>query len=42
MYEEIIRYLEATGKSISTLMRHITLDYLRFKKVVSEAETNGR
>ena len=40
MYEDILKYLKFTGETISTMMRHITVDYLRFKKVLDEAE-NG-
>ncbi|KKM17251.1 hypothetical protein LCGC14_1677690 [marine sediment metagenome] len=34
MYMDLIKYLETTKTSISELMRHITYDYLRFKKVI--------
>lgn len=41
MYEDIMRYLEDTKTSISTLMRHITVDYLRFKNVISKVEESN-
>ena len=41
LYEDIIKFLKGTEETISTLMRHITYDYLRFKKVIKEAENNG-
>lgn len=38
MYEDIMKYLKNTGETISTLMRHMTYDYLRFKKAIQETE----
>ena len=36
MYESLINYLEHANKSISTFMREITYDYLKFKKIMKE------
>jgi len=36
MYESLIKYLEHANKSISTFMREITYDYLKFKKFIKE------
>lgn len=37
MYKKLIKYLKDTEQSISTLMRHITFDYLMFKRAIQEA-----
>ncbi len=36
MYESLIKYLEHANKNISTFMREITYDYLKFKKVLKK------
>ena len=36
MYESLIKYLEHANKNISTFMREITYDYLKFKKFIKE------
>ncbi len=42
LYEDMMNYLKGTGESISVLMRHITFDYLKFKKAVQEVESNDK
>ncbi|KKM61870.1 hypothetical protein LCGC14_1527390 [marine sediment metagenome] len=41
LYEDTLELIKNTNESISALMRHILYDYLRFKKVIKEAENNG-
>lgn len=36
MYKSLIDYLDNANKNISTFMREITYDYLKFKKVLKE------
>lgn len=36
MYESLIKYLKRANKTISVVMREITYDYLKFKKVLKE------
>lgn len=36
MYESLIKYLKHANKTISTFMREIAYDYLKFKKYIKE------